>query len=433
MKIEPEETVRGARGTPPTALIVMPSLQGHRHVYCRAMAGVLRDLGFAVVIAAPLNETGDRDRAGALGAVALHDTSSVPEDERRSLAGLTALWAAHDASVALLAEADEYIMALTELRAGRASASPDRVVALFIRSTNYVHAPPPSTFRVLARRLRGAKPRPAADPAVFHEALSDGDVPVAALVLDERFAASHRRSHGWLPDIYREFEAVDDEAAEQSVWSSALASFLAAQSDRPVVVYTGTNQARRGYDLLIRLAVDVDGCFIHCGRLDLNDESLDVSTRRLRDTLVERGALLETVDHYASPRTAELFLAAARCVALPYREHDGSSGVMLQAVAAGRPVLVPDRGLMGWRVREFGVGEVYDDGDWDALRQSFVDLCERGPQPYEPALTAYASCFTREQVERALRRAVTGNGPPARLPQDVLAGRRSARVGRVPR
>jgi glycosyltransferase involved in cell wall biosynthesis len=410
-----------------TALVV--SLQGHRHVYCRAIADVLCDIGYEVVIAAPLNEPGDRRRGETLGAVALHDTASTPEGERRSLAGLSAVRAAHDASVVVLAEADEYIAALAELRAGGAGALPARVVALFIRSTNYVHAPPPSALRALARSLRGPRQQSAADPAAFHETLSDDVAGLAAVVLDERFAAAHRRSHGWLPDIYREFEQIDQATAEEAVWGPALASFIGAQGGRPVIVYIGTNQFRRGYDQLVRLAADVDGCFIHCGRLDASDESIDEATRRYRDALVEREAMLETVVHYSSPQTAERFLAAARCVVLPYREHDGSSGVMLQAVAAGRPVLVPDRGLMGWRVRAFGVGEVYEDGDWAALRRSFLRLCERGPQPYEAALAAYASCFTREQVERAIRRAVTGAGRAARLPQDLLARPDSAGRG----
>jgi glycosyltransferase involved in cell wall biosynthesis len=429
MKAEPAQAAPTGRTGQPAAVIVMPSLQGHRHVYCRAIAGVVRELGYTVVIATPLDEPGDRRRAGTLGAVVLHDTAPVPEDERCSLAALSALRAAHDAGVLVLAEADEYIPALAELRAGGAQALPGRVVALFIRSTNYVHAPPPSALRSLARRLRGPRQQTASDPVVFHETLADGDAALTAVVLDERFAAAHRRSHSWLPDIYREFEAIDQEEAEQAAWGRALESFLAVQRDRPVIVYVGTNQVRRGYDTLVRLAADLDGCLIHCGRLDAGDESLDESTRRFRDTLAKRNALLETVVHYTSPRTAELFLTAARCVVLPYREHDGSSGVMLQAVAAGRPVLVPDRGLMGWRVREFGVGEVYDDGDWAGLRQSFIRLCERGPKPYGPALAAYAACFTQERVERAIRRAVTGHGPAARLPQDALAGPGSSPLG----
>ena len=64
----------------------------------------------------------------------------------------------------------------------------------------------------------------------------------------------------------------------------------------------------------------------------------------MRAALRSAGRLFETGGPYDDASTADVFLRAARCVVLPYRDHDGSSGVMLQALAAGRPVLVPDEG-----------------------------------------------------------------------------------------
>jgi glycosyltransferase involved in cell wall biosynthesis len=131
---------------------------------------------------------------------------------------------------------------------------------------------------------------------------------------------------------------------------------------------------------------------------------------------MERGGLLETGGHYLDPATADAFMAAARCVVLPYRAHDGSSGVMLQALAAGRPVLVPDRGLMAYRVRGFGLGSVYRDGDHDDLRRQFRELQERGPAPYADALAAFVDYFSWPQLFAAFAAVVRGTGQGATVP-----------------
>jgi glycosyltransferase involved in cell wall biosynthesis len=187
-----------------------------------------------------------------------------------------------------------------------------------------------------------------------------------------------------------------------------------------VFVYIGTNQWRRGYDVLLRLALDEDGCFAHCGRYEPEGGPQDPDVEAMRVALADEGRLLETSGPYLDPATADVFLRAARCVVLPYRRHDGSSGVMLQALAAGRPVLVPDRGLMGYRVRAFGLGATYCDGDADDLRRRFRELHARGPEPFAAPLDGFMRYFARPQLVAALANALTGEGEGALLPQSPV-------------
>lgn len=49
-------------------------------------------------------------------------------------------------------------------------------------------------------------------------------------------------------------------------------------------------------------------------------------------------------------------LSACDVVWLGYKHWFGSSGVMYQACAAGKPVLSMDKGLVGWAVAEYGIG-----------------------------------------------------------------------------
>lgn len=414
--------VSPARGGRPAALLVSASLLGHRVIYCRVLAGILVRLGYDVVVAGDLSdpEVAARPLVVDLGRrphVTLHDAGASLEGPDAA-AGLRAMAAEVLPALTLLTEADGLAAAM---RAASGRLVPGRLIALFIRATNYQYRRPPG---VLARLRRVAGDGSRTGQEGFHERFLPGRRPVdAALVLDERFAASHPATHAWLPDIYREHEPLDAAAAaETELWRDRLREMRAQALRRPVVVYVGTNQHRRGYDTLLRLAVDEDAHFLHCGRLGADDPAADARAAELRAVLARRGALLETGGGYLHPDTATEFLQAARCVVLPYRQHDGSSGVQLQSVAAGLPVVVPDRGLMAWRTRSFGLGRVYADGDEGDLRRAFHELQAAGPRPYAARLAAFASCFAEDQVAAAVRAAVTGEGPAAALPQDVFAG-----------
>jgi glycosyltransferase involved in cell wall biosynthesis len=417
-------------GAPPPAgerrpaLLYSPNLQGHRITYCRVLADVLTELGYRVVVAARLRDpavAGDPlllDLAGRRG-VTMHDIGDA--DATATLDTLAATIRRAGAAVTLLTEADTLLPALAERRRAAAPTLAGRVVGLFIRSTNYEYRPRASALRRARTRLGEARHGRVGE-AVFHESLVPRRVVLdAALVLDERFALAHARSHQWMPDIFRELgEPSPAGQAETRDWAPRLREFLAAGEGRPLVVYTGPSDHRRGYDTLLRLCVAEQGRFAHCGERDaeLERESADVGAARA--ALAARGDLLETGVPYVSAATADLFLAAARCVALPYRAHDGSSGSMLQAVAAGRPVLVPDRGLSAWRVRSFGLGAVYRDGDDADLARRFRELCRVGPEPYREAAASYTALFGREQVAAAITRAVAVRGDGARLPQQAL-------------
>jgi glycosyltransferase involved in cell wall biosynthesis len=406
------------------ALLFSPSLQGHRLIYCRVLAQVLSGLGFRVVVA------GYSSDPSVATSPLLLDLERQPGVTVRDLGGDT--WGPQTlddlakvirqsrADVTILTEADDLISALAERRRWRAPALDGRVVGLFIRSTNYAYGGRSPALARARSRLADRRAGRIGD-SHFHERLMARQVSLdAALVLDERFAASHLHSHGWLPDIFREFSAVSGVAAETREWAGRVQSFLRECPARPVVVYAGTSDHRRGYDRLLRLCLEEGGCFLHCGARDEEYERSSDDVRSARAALAERGALLETDGSYLHADTAALFLDAASCVALPYRRHDGSSGAMLQAVAAGRPVLVPDRGLSAWRVRSFGLGEVYREDDEDDFRRCFRGLLERGPEVYQAALRAYPEFYSSRQVRAAVSRAVGCGGEGALLPRQPL-------------
>lgn len=418
--------LRSAAAGGPATLVVSPSLQGHRVIYCRVLAGVLAEEGRRVVVAGDLRDgavSGDplvRD-LGAREGVELVDLGELLHGRAVPARDLAVLAARAGADTVLLAEADDFAGELGLLRRVDGAPAGLRVVGLFVRSTNYQYRARPTTVARARLTLKRRFGRGSGREEFHARALRGRGLVDAALVLDERYACEHPRTHSWLPDIFREFDepvaATDDETAR---WEQRLHVYLADAGARPVLVYVGTNQHRRGYDTLLRLALEVDGCVVHCGRFVLDGEPSDAEVTALRAELEARRALFETGGPYVRPETAAVFLRAARCVVLPYRQHDGSSGVMLQALAAGRPVLVPDRGLMAYRARTFGLGVTFRDGDAADLRRRFAELQTRGPVEYAARLDAYMGFFSRTQVSAAVRAAVAGAGPGARLPQEAL-------------
>jgi glycosyltransferase involved in cell wall biosynthesis len=407
------------------ALLYSPSLQGHRLTYCRVLSDILVGLGFRVVVAGRGLEppvASDpllADLANRPG-VTVRDLGA-PNGTPPATAVAAQIRRAR-AAVTVLTEADDLLDALAARRRHDAPALGGRLIGLFLRSTNYQYHPRPSAVSRAKTRLAARRDGRIGE-AVFHDGLLPRrSVLDAALVLDERFALAHPRSHQWMPDIFREFgEPSREAAAETRDWKARLAAFLAGCTARPVIVYTGPSDPRRGYDILLKLCLDENGCFLHCGERDLLYEASSGEVPALRAALAARGALLETGGPYLHADTAAAFLRAASCVVLPYRRHDGSSGSMLQALAAGRPVLMPDHGLSAWRVRSFGLGAVYREGDDDDLRRRFHELHDRSA-PDGAALAEYVGLFSREQVTAAVSRAVGGRGAGARLPAIELGG-----------
>jgi glycosyltransferase involved in cell wall biosynthesis len=110
-------------------------------------------------------------------------------------------------------------------------------------------------------------------------------------------------------------------------------------------------------------------------------------------------------NRYVTAREADLCFAAADIVLMPYVDHYGSSNVLSRAAAAGRPVLASDQGLVGFRVRHHGLGELCAHNDASSLCEAVARLAARDPASldrYGPALRAYAGLGSSEGLRRAL-------------------------------
>lgn len=106
---------------------------------------------------------------------------------------------------------------------------------------------------------------------------------------------------------------------------------------------------------------------------------------------------------YVPDATLDLYLRACDWLLMPYRFHEGSSGLLSGAAAAVRPVIAPDYGLIGNRVTRSNLGIVYPhlsvDGLAEAIRRASAMRIEDFAQP----LQRYSANHTVADFTAALR------------------------------
>lgn len=90
--------------------------------------------------------------------------------------------------------------------------------------------------------------------------------------------------------------------------------------------------------------------------------------------------------------SAEIAALVQRCdiVLAPYQRFVGSSGVLLWAAHAGKPLLTQDYGLLGRLVRDHGLGVTVDTGNPNDLAAAIAGMITQNPQTLVDAKSAAA-------------------------------------------
>lgn len=222
------------------------------------------------------------------------------------------------------------------------------------------------------------------------------------LVKDERLAAWRGEPVFWMPEISRPApvpETTGDEI-EYLETKDRLTAFLAANGGREPVLYFGDAAYYKGYDLFLHLLASTPSlCGLHPGReADERERGwfrFDVDTLRAR--LVAEGRLFETGRYVHAQRMKELFFGSIRLYVTTHRLTLSSSTV-IQALELGRPVLVPDRGLLGHRVKANGLGGVYAYEDLDDLRRKAEALWSSDLGRFANAARAFWTRFSDDAI-----------------------------------
>lgn len=403
----------------PNALIYSQGFDGHRQVYVFVLAHVLKELGFNIFIAGNIREKIHNsyyiDKLRADNEIKIIDTSTLNGGGTDILPSeFIYLQNECKADLTVFSEADHHISLFISQIGKKNRRFRGKLAGIFLRPFYYYE------HLSLWEKLRYLKHLPEnwkSDESLFHgfflRRFTLLDVP---LYLDEKFVSHHPYST-WIPDVFQEYAdfLVHDEKSEQRVWIEKLESFREKNKGKFLFLYFGTAQFRRGYDILLKLADETGGCFVHCGLND-SDNRFSCKVDELRMKLNREGRLFETNQYIEDPVCIEYFFKSVSHLVLPYRNFFGSSGVMLQALSFGIPVLAPANGIIGYRIKKYNLGRTYNDKKPNSLYSEFDSFRKLNPAIFESRIKEYMSYQTGEQLKKVLVNAFTGTGDHIKQP-----------------
>ena len=390
-------------------LLYSPDVVGHPPVYCRVIADILAAEPCEIMVAmgftkeVGLKESPDLHPLLSRPRVHLVDTSTFSDNSAPHLTAeeLVRLQDEFGVETTLFIEADKSNAEFVRIAKGEAQRLRGRNLGIFANTAEWypgedsftgqrrgLLAP---TVRTTLGNVKRAIFNRRQSPRLFYEqTIIRSRVLDEILVKDERLARWRGSPVHWMPEITRPTpvpEGVED-ASEFVRTQAELKAFLASNSDREPVLYFGDAAYYKGYDLFLEFIASTPlTCAIHAGRTyDAEQRSYfrsDVESRRAQ--LTREGRLYETNNYVHTERLKGLFFGAVRVYLTTHRLALSSSTV-IQALELGKPVLVPDRGLIGYRVRTNKLGDVYRYEDLDDLRQKAESLwCSDLSRFVEPA------------------------------------------------
>jgi glycosyltransferase involved in cell wall biosynthesis len=107
-----------------------------------------------------------------------------------------------------------------------------------------------------------------------------------------------------------------------------------------------------------------------------------IEARRRILSQEKRGLRLRIDDRRLDQTELDALVTRSDVVLAPYQRFVGSSGVLLWAARAGRPVLAQEFGLVGRLTREHRLGAVADSSDPAKLAAQIERMVEAGPQSF---------------------------------------------------
>ena len=412
-------------------LFYSPDMEGHPQVYCRVLADILANEGHRVVIAGS-GKTPDWPREWSallplVGHASVHfvDTRPYSADGRCRLRAeeLLRLQRDHSAESTLMIEGDRFADEYRRIADGQAPRLHGRVAGIFAhtsgwypREQDYGGAPIPVLFgggtRATLRRARDLLLRRRASQAYFYRTVLLRRRAVDAVVVkDERVAARFGPPVHWMPEMFRVF-GPDSGPPPADVIPADMRAFIDRAGPANVLLYFGTGTRYKGYDLFLKMAELDDTSFaLHAGAplRDQDRRHMAYDVEAIRARLGREGRLFETGAYVSDDRLVDALFHTVERFASTHRM-TLSSGTMLQALAAGRPVLTASTGQVGHRTRNHRLGLTYRYGDPADMRDQWRAFRAIPAAEFSPAIRAYMERYSRESVASFFRTLLTGSG-----------------------
>jgi len=377
-------------------LLYSPDVIGHPRVYCRAIADALAGERCELFLAMGFTDGAGLSESADLHALTTRERVTILDNRTLSSQGnphLTAeelvdLQSHLGIATTLFIEADKSNDEFVRIASNRAPRLLGRNLGIFANTAewfpgedSFTGAPKrfiaPTLRTTLGNIKRAIFERRKSARHFYEKTILANGVLDEILVKDERLADWFGPPVYWMPEISRPLEqerARDD--AEFLRWRDALTAFLTSNPGREPVLYFGDAAFYKGYDLFLEFVARTPSvCAIHPGRSYDAQQSawFDYDVEALRETLRGEGRLYETNSYVSSGKLKDLYFGAIRLYITTHRLAL-SSATVIQATELGKPVLVPDRGLLGYRAENYNLGGVYEYGNLDDLSRKATEL-----------------------------------------------------------
>lgn len=405
-------------------LVYSPHIGGHRPIYCQRICRSLARYGCEVFLLAVGHQKNATLRVFAdvkseyidsLSELSCFlriqdfDLSELYLNEPRFIRDLQRKW---KVDVTLLVNGDEALPMLLRMTYGQAQKFEGKTVGLFINS-EWVHN---GGDDVCSLPLRTVSYR-----SFFRQVGEGKSVLDGVIVTDDVLAESYGSNSTvcfHLPDITLPASNPIAKAKADTEKVRALVDrFIERNVGRRLVLFFGDLEKRKGFDFLLRFCSEEDDTILlRIGRTKPGytpGGMEDVSCKSklvIEDRILEIDAFIEDID------LVNYFFKLANFIPLPYHRFLRTSGLMLEAVARGLPVIVSDVGLMSVRVEKYGLGLVFKAGSYEDFAAKLKSMFKVYIN-YRKNLDDYAKNYSEESIDRSmawmLRPAVSLQGKQA--------------------
>jgi len=166
------------------------------------------------------------------------------------------------------------------------------------------------------------------------------------------------------------------EPLEEPVTKQEARSRLCLPQNKTLLLFFGRLRWDKGIDILLKAVKECDEDFT----LVVAGQPGYIGNAEIEALKSELKGSCEIISRlqYIEPSEEKLYFYAADAVVLPYRRaFRGTSGILQNAAAARRPVIVTDVGLIGEIVRKYSLGIVVEPESTDALMKGIKEFLGR--------------------------------------------------------
>ena len=164
----------------------------------------------------------------------------------------------------------------------------------------------------------------------------------------------------------------------------------------------GDLETRKGFDMLLRLAASQpDTVCVRFGRTKTSYSS-NLDTIQNKEKLLFENRIFELDMFVESRDLIDFIFTTVNFIILPYKRYFRSSGVLIDVLRRGLPVMTSQNGVMGYVVKKYGVGRVFKDGNSKSLEMEYLKFKEN-LHVYKNNIKWFKKDYSKTNIDKIMK------------------------------